>query len=927
MAGGVVRWIAATIGTLALWTLWLALVLLLAGEVYIATSRELAVPSWVLAAVEQRLEASGIHAKFGRTSFDPLGEIFVEDIQLSLPTFEEPVAVIPRLYIRLDPWMLAVGSVEPAEIRVSGATWLVPAMLSPSGKAEEVVRNLELTVRPEKKDISIDALNAHVANVAVSAHGAIRLTESRKSARRTAGTPEVFARNYAAFCRRIADISERLTALEEPELEVELTPSESRGAIADCRFFAHGAKVTAPAEFTAGGLEVSSIFPLEGGAPVTTDILMSCSDVHGPGGIAAHDIHARLRGSLRPEQYTFNPDEISVAWHHAEGGGVSVEAASVNILPPLVPQVRAQAVGLVLGQPLSLEGRADLSKKESDIHFDGRFDQGWLDLISSRVHRDVRKFFDFTDPIVAAGDARFDIGYKFSRLTARFATQQVRAYHVVIDEGSGQVELDPHHVFAPEAYARLGENFAHGSYEQDFTTQDFRFLLQGQLRPLAISGWFGAWWDRFFGDLEFPAGPPVASVDVRSRWTSGSRAAIFVQAKATGPIVRGGLLDEAQARLFIRPGFVDGLETYGRKGSGVARGTFTFRADSESGEWGELDLNGTSSLDLATAQQIIGPTSRTWLEPFQVEHAPTVALDGRILHNADTDKVRPELRLRGNSEGPVRFYDFPLETVDFDATLNGDEVKIDSMNAGFAGGTTSGHARIWGEADERRLGFDYTLRDASLARAVSILEGYAARKHGTAPPPAGQFLQEKNQVRFGLSVSAEGKYIDPYSFHGNGNASVRGLELGEVRLLGSLSQLLRFTLLRFTEARANFRVEGPDLVFPEISVTGANSAIQGHGRYGLEHQQLDFLAKVYPFQESDFILQKFLAVALSPLSNAFEVKLTGPLNKPVWSLAMGTSSVAKARADAPGAPAAPAAADNGTVPTAPASPPTEPKRP
>ena len=112
----------------------------------------------------------------------------------------------------------------------------------------------------------------------------------------------------------------------------------------------------------------------------------------------------------------------------------------------------------------------------------------------------------------------------------------------------------------------------------------------------------------------------------------------------------------------------------------------------------------------------------------------------------------------------------------------------------------------------------------------------------------------------------------------------------ELRLLGGLSETLRFTALRFTTATASFRIEGTKLVFPDISITGDNSAIQAHGDYLLDRKQLDFNAKLYPFQESGFILKKILDVALSPLSNVFEVKLTGTLDKPSWGLVLGPSN-------------------------------------
>ena len=69
------------------------------------------------------------------------------------------------------------------------------------------------------------------------------------------------------------------------------------------------------------------------------------------------------------------------------------------------------------------------------------------------------------------------------------------------DAARARVELEPGRFYAPEAFARIGQNFARGSYEHNLRTRDYRFLLEGRLRPLDIGGWFGPWWPAFFRQL------------------------------------------------------------------------------------------------------------------------------------------------------------------------------------------------------------------------------------------------------------------------------------------------------------------------------------------------------------------------------------------------------------------------------------------
>jgi hypothetical protein len=145
-------------------------------------------------------------------------------------------------------------------------------------------------------------------------------------------------------------------------------------------------------------------------------------------------------------------------------------------------------------------------------------------------------------------------------------------------------------------------------------------------------------------------------------------------------------------------------------------------------------------------------------------------------------------------------------------------------------------------------------------------------------------------VRLNLAASAEGRHDNLFSYRGEGNAFLQGPGLGEVSLLGALSELLKFTSLRFTEARTNFKIEGPRLVFPTVTLRGSNSAIDAHGTYALDQSTLDFNAKLFPFQESENFLKTVVGAVLTPLSNAFEVKLTGSPTKPNWSFVIGPTN-------------------------------------
>lgn len=886
------RFLFTALVSLVVWSLWLGLVIGLGFQLYIATTNELEIPEWLLRSLEQRLERTGISAKFGRTSIDPTGSLFFEDASLILPSFNEPVLTARGIFVRLDFWALLNRRFEPTEVRITGGSWLVPAMLSPSGRSEQLVRDFDLALRPlSGGELKIDALSARLARLNLNARGTLYLPEPEGETSPALPRTDSIATRYAAACRQLLAAIEKLDAFEEPSVEVELVPSESRAAIANLILTARSLKLTAPLAVEAQDLRASARFPLLGEAPVMSRLELTAESLQLPRDVHVKGVHTAVRGSLRPARFTFEPNEIDLAADETVAEGITAAALAGHFTTGPFTQLHADILLRAFGSPLAIVADADFATKTAAIHFDGAIAPGWLDVVSQRVGRDVRKFVDFSTPIIATNaEAHFSAGWKFEKLSARVDALTVQAYHVTIDEAHGGVELTPQHFFASEAYARIGKNFGRGSYEHRFApNQPFRFLLEGQLEPLAISGWFGPWWPNFFSTFQFPGGPPVASVDVSGYWREGKKTSVFVFADANSPVIRGTRLDRARTLLFIRPGYFDGLETFGTLGEGNARGTFTYRLDSGTFAWRQLDFAGTSSIDLGTAGQLIGPISADWFKPFQFDRPPTLRVTGRLERDA-AENFHHQVEIDGRAENPLRFQDFPLEYAVFKAVLHDDEIAIDDVQAGFAGGLTTGKAKISGRGENRRLDFNYALQGASLGRAVLILEEFAARRQGAPAPAPGKFIQEKANVRLDLAASAEGNFTDPFSYHGRGVADLKGVELGEVRMLGGLSETLKFTSLRFTAANASFRIEGNKLVFPDVSITGENSAIQAHGDYALDRKQLDFNAKVYPFQESGFILKKILDVALSPLSNVFEVKLTGTLDKPSWGLVLGPSN-------------------------------------
>lgn len=877
-----------TLWSFAVWTLWLGLALLLVAQLYIVSSNELAVPGFLLRRMETRLAETGLRVAFGRTSFDPAGRILAENARVFFPGFADSILTARSVYVQLNPWMLAVGQIEPREIRITNAAVSIPAIFSPTGRPAEIVRALDATLAPGSRSFTVHQLSGRMAGINVSARGSVPL--SRRPARSPAELlAEFVAQRFPVLCRQALQIAHYAAQFEQPSLHVELSPSVSGAVSMNLTLLARTMNLERPVAISATDLRANTRLLLLGDAP-TSWVEFSARELNLPYEVRVRGLHGDVYGRLLPNGFHFEPRELTLTADSVTTADGSLDALSAQIFPRPFPRVDVSAVARVLDAPFAIEAKADLEAKLATATFHGALSPDLLEPLGKRLRRDFQPILDFRSFDIQRGAVKFGAGWKFEKLDARVHAANIEARGVTLSDGRAVIEVDPLRLHAPELFARIGENFAQGSFDQEFKTREFRFLLDGRLRPMEISPWFREWWRNFFPQLEFPLAPPDASVDVRGIWRDGPQTSVFVFADAPGPIIRGAKFDRVRTRLFIRPGFFDGLQVFGSQGDRSAHGRFTYWLAPEKRGWQALELALDSTLDPATAVKIVGAPVARVLQPFEFAAPPTIKFSGRFTGPGAAEGRHHDVRVEARTAGELRFQSFPLQAASFVASAKDEEIVIDDFEALFSGGVASGHARVWGTGPQRRLGFDVVLEDASLGGVAGTLQEFFARRKGEPPPPPGKFVQEKANVKLNLSASAEGSYNDPLSFRGEGNAILRGAGIGEVPLLGTLSELLKFTTLRFNEGQANFKIEGAKIVFPELTIRGADALIDAHGSYALDRRTLDFKARIFPFQESGNLIKTVVGAVLTPLSNALEVKLTGSLEDPEWVLLLGPTN-------------------------------------
>ncbi len=901
--------VADALQAVACWTIWVALGLVAMVQVYVISSREFALPRFLAEALEARLTASGLQATFGSTHFDPAGRLLVENLRVRLPGFEEPVAEARAVYIRLDPWALLTGRFAPIEERATGLTLRVPAMLSPSGRADEIIRDADLEVLPADGRFDIPCFSAWVGPLAVAGHGSVRLSPGRAGNRGPLPGAQWFAQHYPQWSRAMAAELGRLKAFEQPRLALDFVAPEQGAGSLTATFRADAVKLDEPVVVEARGIAATGGWNLAAGAGGLTDLTLEIRQANVAGTIRLGAVAAVAHG---------------VGWIQDGSGGRPVAglvqlcadqvatAAGVIVAPSVevdcrhYPKLGGAVAARLWDQLVSVRGDVDLERRAGRAEIAAVVGPGVLEFLRQRMGWDLRPYVQLTHPVDVAGLVSFGPGWRFERVDGRVAAEGVTALGVRVDSARGRIAFDGRRLVARDAFAQVGDNYARGTFEDDIAQGTYRFLLDGRLRPLDITPWIdGDWWPALFGNFDFAAAPPTASADVRGSWTDGRQSAVFVNVDAPGVAVRGVRFDDVRTRIFARPQFVEALDLTARQGDGEAAGSFTRRYDLAADDWQSVDVAVTSTLDLGAIGRLLGPDWASALTPFAFRRPPHVVFRGRFTGPAAAEGAHQTFRAEVRSDGPFLYHDFPLDRVAFVANVRDDAVALTDVDASVAGGAMTGQATVTGAAPNQKLRFAADLKNARLWQAVAILDDFSARQAGRKPTADNRFIQGRTDVLLDLALQAQGSLSNAYDFQGGGTAYLRGGEITQVRMLGLLSELFRFTALRFTTARAVFRLDGPQVIFSDIDVTGANSAIRADGTYRLDRHQLDVRARVDPFEQSRSFPQKFVdGFFFTPLSNLLEVRLTGTIEKPKWIFANGPAGLLRNLGAAPKTPAA-----------------------
>lgn len=882
------------------WLLWIALgaSLVLLATIYF--HRELTVPGFLLRRLEQKLEFAHLSARFGRTAFDPRGNLVLEDVRLYGSGLDEPLVRAAAIRLHLDLWAITAGDFDVDEIEVTNARLDCPAVVSPSGVSEPLVADLGAIILRDRDDWRIPAASFHAGRLFVTADVHWNLP-ARGGPRRQ--LPSDLLKDYIALARKTADALRHTAPLDDARLRLSVvgnpgTPPRIHAELAVARASIALRPGLDPVAAEDLHVVIDTAWRPAGLDP--TSVTATAASLAGPQGVVVTNpwLHTGGRLALQPVRWIGGPVEFTAAALRRGDDVAAHPRATVRF--DSLPQLSAELATLAPdNSPLDLRVAIDTAAKSAEIDLDATLGPGLLNNAAARaaVWRKSRILaqLKFAEPTELSGHVSLAPGWKLRQARATAGIGAANAYGTALARTDAQIVIDPQKLLVEPLVFRDRDLAVRGSYGMNLKTQDYRFLLQGHFFPSAIDSWFSGWWTRLWDDFKFGARPPDADLDIIGRWRSPELSIVYGDAEFVPVELRGVPLDRVRTTFFIRPEHYDIISFDGRRGPLAAVGGFTRHDDSttKKPQWITFDFH--STLPLAEGAKFFGPEGTRTVEPFVFAQPPDIKAAGRMEW---TDAgFRENIHVTGSAPGEFRFHEFPVENTRLEFDLLDSDIFVRSITAEIAGGPLTGTATVTGPATDRRLNFAGKLVGADLSGTVKTWADYRARTAppGTPPlPDSASRLGDKGKLD--LTLEAVGPIENLYGLQGQGTATVRGAEIAEIEMFGALSRVLRgtflgFTSLQFNDAESKFAVNGEHLDFTSLKLTGPSAAIKGKGRYTMPTSGLNFNVALFPFRESSFPVFTVLGTMLTPLSHAFEIRLGGTLAKPDWSLAAGAGSL------------------------------------
>lgn len=879
----------------------------------VLSEKPIPLPGRILSLVEEQIEEALPEAvvEIQSLSIQADGTLLAGGIEVFLESSPEPVATLEKTMIDLSLPMLFIGRIVPDRIQLQNGELFCPVIFSPSGQRERVIRGFSTSLNIRQNRLTLHHFKCRALDIPITGQGSwyypIPFLEGSEAELMESSSPLLLA---AAGLGQLLKMKPQAEWLEQPSLHFQLTQSEPGKP--RLHLTTQAERMILNQKYESVDFRASMELLWESGWQLPEGIRLSGNSLKTTGWPELHGFEVLIQVPspvlLNPAALTRLEARIAVAeviWEEIPLGPMLARGVPYN-LHTLDFSLQARPGS----SPVAVAGRADFQDQAGQVRVRTRDLKlsAWQDLLS-RWAAPLPESLVLPEGLSANMSIDFQSGWnprsvEFD-LLAKNSAYQGQNIPEIQAGGSfqvprGDLQIRKFRTDFPQGYLE-----GHGSFSQTTLQLKLDVSSEGFL-PTQLNPMLPPWWSKIYENIRFDGRLPGGNFYVENDFSKQHTLFIFGRTDFYDGTYSGLDFEEGSMRLLVQPALIDIFDLEAYRDGTFTGGSITWVYDATIKGLKSLNWNIQSEVPPRDGKRLFPEKIQAFFEQFSVSGSSQVFSTGKLFNENEVPDLvdQNQVLISGTSRDPLTYLGYPLDSLDFQADLNPEALRIILNSVGVAGGEGSGWILNQFRQDQPDLlDFDISLLGSERNRLLTLAREFnqpEAPSDIPRPHAENPSLENSGGGTLDIRLKAQGPLGDIYGFSGEGFFELRDPNLGRIRLLGGLSTALEETILPFGTLALNKMASGivldRELVqFPSMRITGPITRIKADGDYSLLEKDLNFDVQVFLGNPEESALLTMVTSVLRPITYALELNLAGTLQDPTWKFAHAPGTVRKLR--------------------------------
>lgn len=841
--------------------------------------RRIPIPNFIFQSIDAQLAEHELSTQYSKSFFNISGEVEIYDLTLNYKNLSDPILKADRIKIELSLFQLLLSNVIPKKITVDNATILSPPIFSPTGINQTIFNNIFLKTSIHKNTLLIEQFSSFLDSLHIIASGTLNLNAFQDNS-------DFKITKYFHLLSKIIENTSTFHLVSNPILHISVNTDPQNAIFAALNIYFDSFKHTT--DFSTGKTLIKT--------------------------------HAHFKDQLLTLDKTIFVDTNNIAWKKI----FSCETASFlikdpvlffdkkNIQFPSFVHAILNNASITDEKNISINCEVDFSLHpiiHPTIHISNNSEWLLADLFVDLLQKNLEFYLSGNTSFSSihhhlpalikkspyypklqgklAFSSSGELSYientpNFKNIALSASANHFSLNNAPFDNLYLESNVSPSNLDIQNIFIESPDSLVQGSFSKNFTNNTTRYLLSGQINPKHLNYWLDPWWSDLWKKFKLLSSFPKTNIDILLTDISPtlSETSIFGDILADHFEYKNIPFKNIQ---FILNKELKSLELNNLNATlpnGRLDGSIRWNyKETEQKTLVSTYVDGSTQIPLEQLDTLAeNPSLHEILKSFNCYKPPFLSIKG-LKHS---NPIHDHFDVQFNAQSSLYYKNFPLDKLYFDANYKNKSSSISNINFGFATGSGSASViltKAHNSASDR-FSLNLNLVNAQQDLAIKHLKEYFTQ----SKLPVNQLTHYGGNIN--LNAKLTGLLGNLNSFSGNGNIHILDADFGKINLFGFISQLSSAGSFQLTDAQSSFSVNHGFVEFPDLNIFGPSVNIKSQGRLNLSSHEIDFLMDIDPLGRGKRPIISQALLILTPITQSFQVKLTGTVENPQWNASL-----------------------------------------